>query len=78
MNFLAAVLARLRRRSSAAHSAAPPAAPATPSSADLNRQWHKDRAKGRGGDQPWSAGQQDQGQPGQSRGGIGGDGGVGQ
>jgi hypothetical protein len=74
MNILAAVLARLGHRSSAA----PPAAPATPSSADLNRQWHKDRAKARGGDQSWSAGHQDQGQPGRSWGGIGGDGGVGQ
>jgi hypothetical protein len=78
MNILAAVMARLGRRSSAAPRATPPAAPATPSSADLNRQWHKDRAKARGGDQPWSAGQQDQGQPGGARGGIGGDGGVGQ
>jgi len=69
------VLARLGRRSSADPPATPPAAP---SSADLNRQWHKDRAKARGGDQPWSAGQQDQGQPGRSWGGIGGDGGVGQ
>jgi hypothetical protein len=75
MNILTAVLARLGRRSSADPPATPPAAP---SSADLNRQWHKDRAKARGGDQPWSAGQQDQGQPGRSWGGIGGDGGVGQ
>ncbi len=74
MNILAAVLARLGHRSSAA----PEAAPATRSSADLNRQWHKDRAKARGGDHPWSAGQQEQGQPGRSWGGIGGDGGVGQ
>jgi hypothetical protein len=78
MNILAAVMARLGRRSSAAPRATPPAAPATPSSADLNRQWHKDRAKARGGDQPWSAGQQDQGQSGGARGGIGGDGGAGQ
>jgi hypothetical protein len=75
MNILAAVLARLGHRSSAAPPATPPAA-APPTSADLNRQWHKDRAKARGGDQPWSAGQQDQGQPGQSWGGIGG-GGIG-
>ena len=72
MNILAAVLARLGHRSSAAPPATPPAAP--PTSADLNRQWHKDRARARGGDQPWSPGQQDQGQPGQSWGGIGGDG----
>ncbi len=72
MNLLAAVLARLGHRRSAASPAPPPAAPLT--SAELNRQWHKDRAKARGGDQPWSAGQQDQGQPGQSWGGIGGDG----
>ena len=72
MNILATVLARLGHRSSAAPPATPSAAP--PTSADLNRQWHKDRAKARGGDQPWSAGQQNQGQPGQSWGGIGGDG----
>ena len=66
------------RRSSAAPPDAPPAAPATPSLADLNRQWHKDRATARGGDQPWSTGRQDQRQPGRSWGGIGGDGGVGQ
>ena len=73
MNILDAVRAwfGLGHRSSAA----PPAAP--PTSADLNRQWHKDRAKARGGDHPWSAGQQDQGQPGKSWGGIGGDGGIG-
>jgi hypothetical protein len=75
MNILAAVLARLGHRSFAAPPATPPAAP--PTSADLNRQWHKDRAKARGGDQPWSAGPLDQGQPGQSWGGIGGDGGIG-
>ncbi len=74
MNILAAVLARLGHRSSSAAPAAPPAAAATPSSADLNRQWHRDRAKARGGDHPWSAGQQDQGQPGRSWGGIGGHG----
>jgi hypothetical protein len=72
MNILAAVLARLGHRSSAASPAAPPAAP--PTSAELNRQWHKDRAKARGGDRPWSAGRQNQGQPGRSWGGIGGDG----
>lgn len=71
MNILAAVLARIGHRSCAAPPATPP-----PTSADLNRQWHKDRAQARGGDQPWSPGQQDQGQPGQSWGGIGG-GGVG-
>ena len=75
MNILAAVLARLGHRSSAAPPATRPAAP--PTAADLNRQWHKDRAKARGGDDPWSAGQQDQGQPGKSWGGIGGGGSVG-
>jgi len=72
MNIFAAVLARLGLRSSAAPPATPPTAP--PTSADLNRQWHRDRAKARGGDRPWSAGQQDQGQPGRSWGGIGGGG----
>jgi hypothetical protein len=75
MNILAAVLARLGHRSSAAPPATPPTAP--PTSAELNRQWHKDRVKTRGSDHPWSAGQQDQGQPGRSWGGIGGDGGIG-
>jgi len=72
MNILAAVRARLGHRSSATPPATPPAAP--PTSAELNRQWHRDRAKARGGDKPWSAGRQDQGQPGESHGGIGGDG----
>ena len=71
MNILAKVLARLGHRSSAASPATPPV---PPTAAELNRQWHKDRAKARGGDHPWSAGQQDQGQPGKSWGGIGGGG----
>jgi hypothetical protein len=75
MNILAAVLARFRaRRAPATPPATPSVTPATPSSADLNRQWHKDRAKARqrGTGHPGQAGQS---QPGERPwGGIGGDG----
>ncbi|WP_155918103.1 hypothetical protein [Marmoricola sp. URHB0036] len=72
MNILAAVLARYRARRAPV---TPPTTPSvTPSSADLNRQWHKDRAKARGGG-TGHPGQAGQSQPGERPwGGIGGDG----
>ena len=59
IDILAAVRARLGHRSSAAPQPSLQPRPPPPTSTV----WHKDRAKARGGDHPWSAGQQDQGQP---------------
>jgi hypothetical protein len=72
MGILANVLDRLDRFLGLRSPATPSAEP--PTNAELNRQWHRDRAKARTGNDPWRPGRQDQGQPGKSWTGSGGDG----